>query len=163
MADRHLRDVTDCSACWSGVDLTHDGGLNAGVAGHGAVQFVPNYDRGFAAGITGIPGFVNVVIPADWRTRLNPSDLDLLIKRRIAARYSVGWSRGILWAMLWNIISFTVAILLTGDAIVSFADLVTTFFIVPVTFVRGLATTARAQPAERFRIGSSRCRSCQPN
>lgn len=99
----------------------------AGVAGHGAIQFVPHFDPRFAGGITGIPGFESIVIPADWRTRLNPSNLDLLIERRIAARDSGGRSRGILWAMLWNIISFTLAILLTGGAIVSVADLVTTF------------------------------------
>ena len=52
----------------------------AGVAGHGAIQFVPHFDSGFAGGITGIPGFESIVIPADWRTRLNPSNLDLLIE-----------------------------------------------------------------------------------
>jgi hypothetical protein len=102
-------------------------GHTVGVAGHGAIQFVPHFDPRFAGGITGMPGFESIVIPANWKTLLNPSNLDLLIVRRIAARDSGGRSRGILGAMLWNIISFTVAILLTGGAIVSVADLVTTF------------------------------------
>jgi hypothetical protein len=100
---------------------------NAGVAGRGAIQFVPHFDPRFAGGITGMPGFESIVIPADWQTRLAPSNLEMLIARRIAARNSGGRVRGVLWAMLWNIISLTVAILLTGGAIVSVADLVTTF------------------------------------
>jgi hypothetical protein len=99
----------------------------AGVAGHGAIQFVPHFDPRFAGGITGIPGFETIVIPADWQTRLDPSNLDLLIERRRAARDSGGRFRGILWAMLWNIISFTVAILLSGGEIASVANLVTAF------------------------------------
>lgn len=99
----------------------------AGVAGYGAIQFVPHFDPRFAGGITGIPGFETIVIPADWRTRLNPSNLHLLIERRRAARDSGGRFRGILWAMLWNITSFTVAILLSGGEIASVANLVTAF------------------------------------
>ena len=99
----------------------------AGVAGHDAIQFVPHFDPRFAGGITGMPGFESIVIPADWRTLLKPSNLDLLIERRMAARDSGGRVRGIFWAMLWNIFSLTVAILLAGGAIVSVADLVTTF------------------------------------
>jgi hypothetical protein len=102
-------------------------GHTAGVAGHGAIQFVPHFDPRFAGGITGMPGFESIVIPANWKTRLNPSNLDLLIVRRIAARDSGGRVRGIFWAMVWNIISFAVAILLAGGATVSVADLVTTF------------------------------------
>ena len=99
----------------------------AGVAGYGTIQFVPHFDPRFAGGITGMPGFETIVIPSDWRKRLNPSNLDLLIERRRAARDSGGRSRGILWAMLWNITSFTVAILLSGGEIASVANLVTAF------------------------------------
>lgn len=72
----------------------------AGVAGRGAIQFVPHFDPRFAGGFTGMPGFESIVIPADWRTRLNPSNLDMLIVRRIAARDSGGWVLFVLWAML---------------------------------------------------------------
>lgn len=99
----------------------------AGFAGEGATQFVPHFDQRFSGGITGMPGFESILIPADWRTRLQPSSLRLLVTRRIAARDSGGRVRGIFWAMLWNIISFTVAILLSGGAIVSVANLVTAF------------------------------------
>ena len=99
----------------------------AGVAGHDATQFVPHFDQRFAGGITGMPGFESIVIPADWRTRLKPSSLHMLIERRLAARDSGGRVRGIFWAMLWNILSLTVAILLAGGEVVSVADLVNVF------------------------------------
>lgn len=99
----------------------------AGVAGQGVTQFVPHFDQRFAGGITGLPGFERILVPADWRTRLKPSHLHLLIRRRLAARDSRGRLRGIVWAMLWNITSFTAAILLSGGAIVSVANLVTAF------------------------------------
>jgi hypothetical protein len=35
----------------------------AGVAGHGATQFVPHFDQRFAGGITGMPGFESIIIP----------------------------------------------------------------------------------------------------
>ncbi len=99
----------------------------AGNAGHGATLFVPHFDQRFTGGITGLPGFESILIPAEWRTRLRPSNLNLLVKRRLAARDSGGRRRGIVWAMLWNVTSFTAAILLSGGAIVSVADLVTVF------------------------------------
>jgi len=98
-----------------------------GIAGHGLIQFVPHFDQRFAGGITGLPGFESILIPADWRMRLKPANLNLLVKRRLAARDSGGRLRGIVWAMLWNITSFTAAILLSGGVIASVADLVTVF------------------------------------
>jgi len=51
----------------------------------------------------------------------------MLVKRRRAARDSGGRLRGIVWAMLWNITSFTAAILLSGAVFTSVADLVTVY------------------------------------
>lgn len=56
-----------------------------------------------------------------------PGNPEMLIACRIAARDSVGRARGVLCAMLWDIISVTVAILPGGGALLSVADLVTTF------------------------------------
>jgi len=99
----------------------------AGVSRRGAIQFVQHFDPRFAGGVTGMPGSESIIIPADWQTRLTRSNLQMLIKRRIAARNSGGRVRGVLWAMLWNIVSFAMAILLAGGVFVSVADLVTTF------------------------------------
>jgi len=99
----------------------------AGNAGDGATVFVPHSDQRFTGGITGLPGFESILIPADWRTRLKPPYLTILVKRRRAARDSGGRLRGIVWAMLWNITSFTAAILLSGGVIASVADLVTVY------------------------------------
>jgi len=96
-------------------------------AGDGATLFVPHSDQRFTGGITGLPGFESLLIPADWRTRLKPSHLKMLVQRRRAARDSGGRLRGIVWAMLWNITSFTAAILLSDGVIASVADLVTVF------------------------------------
>jgi len=99
----------------------------AGHAGYGATLFVPHSDQRFTGGITGLPGFESLLIPAEWRTRLKPSYLNMLVRRRRAARDSGGRLRGILGAMLWNITSFTAAIVLSGGVIACVADLVTVF------------------------------------
>ncbi len=99
----------------------------APVEGHGATLFVPHLDQRFAGGITGLPGLESILIPAAWRTRLTPAKLTLIVKRRLAARDSGGRLRGIVWAMLWNIVGFALAILLSGGMIASVADLVTVF------------------------------------
>jgi hypothetical protein len=96
-------------------------------AGDGTILFVPHSDQRFTGGITGLPGFENILIPAGWKSRLKPSNLEILVQRRRAARDSAGRLRGIGWAMLWNMTSFTSAILLSGAVIASVANLVTVF------------------------------------
>lgn len=100
---------------------------HAGEASDGATLFVPHSDQRFAGGITGLPGFESILIPAEWKTRLKPASLEMLVKRRQAARDSGGRRRGIVFAMLWNLISFIAAILLSGSVIASVADLVAVF------------------------------------
>lgn len=99
----------------------------APVKGHRESVFVPHLDQRFAGGITGLPGLESILIPSAWRTRLTPSQLMVIVKRRIAARDSGGRLRGIVWAMLWNTVSFSTAILLNGWVVGSVADLVTVF------------------------------------
>jgi hypothetical protein len=98
-----------------------------GDASDGSTVFVCHSDKRFAGGITGLPGFESILIPADWKTRLQPSFLKMVVNRRRAAFQSGGRLRGILFAMLWNITSFTAAIMMSGAVISSVASLVTVF------------------------------------
>jgi len=90
-------------------------------------QFVQHSDPRFTGGITGLPGFESILVPSDWRTRLQPEWRNMLIRRRRAALKSGGRNRGIVVAMLWNICSFTAAVVASGAAMNSVADLVTVF------------------------------------
>lgn len=96
-------------------------------SGTSAAQFVRHSDPRFAGGITGLPGFESILIPDDWRTNLQPSWVKMLVKRRQAALKSGGRLRGVMAAMLWNISSFTAAVVSSGARMTSVADLVTVF------------------------------------
>jgi hypothetical protein len=89
--------------------------------------FVRHTDQRFVGGITGLPGFESIVIPINWKTKLAPTVLRVLISRRRAALNTGARFRGIVAAMIWNITSFTVAIIVSGAAISSVADLMTVF------------------------------------
>jgi hypothetical protein len=89
--------------------------------------FVRHSDQRFVGGITGLPRFETILIPAEWRARLTPPCLHLLVQRRRAAMSSGGRLRGIVFAMIWNITSFTAAILISGSVVISVADLVNVF------------------------------------
>ncbi len=90
-------------------------------------QFVSHSDSRFAGGITGLPGFESILIPNDWRTRLQPSWLNMVVRRRQAAVQSGGRLRGLVAAILWNITSFTAAVVASGATMNSVADIVTVF------------------------------------
>lgn len=90
-------------------------------------QFVRHSDSRFAGGITGLPGLESILMPEDWKNRLPPAGLRILVKRRQAALQTGGRLRGILAAMVWNISAFTAAILLSGAVVASVADLITVF------------------------------------
>ena len=99
----------------------------AGKVTGGSTLFVRNTDQRFVGGITGLPGCDSILIPDDWKIRLSPSYLTMLVDRRKAAVRSGGRLRGIIVAMLWNTISFALAIAASGSVIVSVADLVNVY------------------------------------
>jgi len=94
--------------------------------GH-ASGFVKHSDQRFVGGITGLPGFESILVPEGWKQNLQPSYIKMLITRRQSAVQSGLRLRGIICAMVWNISSFVVAILLSGGAVQSVAGLVTVF------------------------------------
>ncbi len=93
----------------------------------GTSSFVKHSDQRFAGGITGLPGFESILVPDGWKERLPPSYVKMLVARRRTAVKSGLRLRGVMFAMLWNISSFTIAILVSGGVVKSVADLVNVF------------------------------------
>ncbi|MEQ9410505.1 MAG: hypothetical protein RIK87_22410 [Fuerstiella sp.] len=113
---------------WQLMTAQRIGAADGGTAAvGGSAHYVRHSDQRFVGGITGLPGFESILIPDDWRSRLDPSHLKVVINRRLAALRSGGRFRGILLAMVWNITSFTAAIVASGSELRSVADLVTIF------------------------------------
>ena len=100
---------------------------NRSVKARGISSFVKHSDQRFAGGITGLPGFESILVPDGWKDRLPPSYVKLLVARRRTVVKSGLRSRGVLFAMLWNVTSFTVAIVVSGGVVQSVADLVNVF------------------------------------
>ncbi len=94
----------------------------------GMTSFVQHSDQRFAGGITGLPGFESILIPEGWKHRLQPSYVKLLVARRQAAVEKGLRLQGIVLAMIWNISSFAMAIVVSGGAVQSVADLISVFF-----------------------------------
>jgi hypothetical protein len=97
-----------------------------GCAGHATVMF-RHADRRFAGGVTGLPGFESIIVPASWRDSLEAGHTDLLVQRRRAAIASGGRLRGVVLAMFWNITALTLSLLLSGVVVQSVADATTVF------------------------------------
>lgn len=93
----------------------------------GSTSFVSHSDQRFAGGIAGLPGFESILIPEGWKVRLQPSDIKVLVTRRNAAVNTGLRLRGIMFAMLWNLSCFTIAIVVSGGVVYSVADLVRVF------------------------------------
>lgn len=93
----------------------------------GNSSVVQHSDQRFVGGITGLPGFESILIPAGWKDRLQPSCINMLVTRRRVAVRSGLRLRGVMFAMLWNISSLTVAIVVSGGVVQSVADVVGVF------------------------------------
>ena len=93
----------------------------------GISSFVQHSDQRFVGGTTGLPGFESILVPKGWKDRLQPSCIKMLVTRRRAAVKSGLRLRGVIFAMLWNITSFTLAIVVSGGVVHSVADLIDVF------------------------------------
>lgn len=94
---------------------------------HGISSFVQHSDQRFVGGVTGLPGFESILIPEGWKNRLQPSEIKMLVSRRGAAVKTGLRLRGIIFAMMWNISGFAVAIMASGSVVQTVADLVSVF------------------------------------
>lgn len=93
----------------------------------GSSAFVKHSDQRFVGGVTGLPGFESVLVPEGWKHRLQPSYIKMLVTRRRSAVSTGLRMKGIVYAMLWNISSFAIAIVASGGIAQSVADLVSVF------------------------------------
>ncbi len=98
---------------------------SAAVSAEAAV--VAHRDPRFTGGITGLPGRETIMIPLRWRSELDSVSYSLLIRRRKAALQTGARSKGVITAMVWNMLCFTGAILLAGTEVAAVSDLVSVF------------------------------------
>ena len=96
-----------------------------GIATPGTVVY-NSADSGFVGGFAGWPGRVRIVIPAFWLTQLSPEVCALQIVRRAGTFATGAWTRGVAFAMLWNLAGFTLAAKLSGSDLSEPAGLMTT-------------------------------------
>ncbi len=92
-----------------------------------SVLFVSHSDHRFAGGVSGIPGFEMILIPSAWRDKMTSSHINTIIERRRKAIESKGRLRGSLFAIIWNAVGLSIALLISGLAISSVAGLITVF------------------------------------
>jgi hypothetical protein len=86
---------------------------------------VRHHDPGFTGGIIGLGKRLKIVIPQAW-LRFSTEQLATLIARRAVAVETGSYRKGVIAAVLWNVIGFAVCSLLPGANLTSVAGLVAT-------------------------------------
>lgn len=92
----------------------------------GRVTLLKHHDTGFTGGIVGLPGWETIVLPAATVQKLSPEQLAIMIARRSEAIESGSRTRGLILALAWVIVGFTISTLLPGAGVTSVADLAMT-------------------------------------
>lgn len=90
------------------------------------VEVLSHSDPGFTGGVVGLPGKETIIIPRSWFNHLSTDQLAIAVTRRIIAIESNSRSKGMLLALIWILIGFTLSTLLPGAGVKSIAQLVTT-------------------------------------
>jgi hypothetical protein len=70
---------------------------------------VDSHDRDFTGGIFGRPARETVVMPAHWKEQVKPELMEVMAMRRLGAIVSGSRNRGMLFAILWNLLGFGLA------------------------------------------------------
>lgn len=94
--------VARASVKWESFYDNHKGKL---------VIYLDNEDPGFTGGISGIPGMEAFVIPNKWRTEMTDKMLTVMKGRRHGAIQTLSHAKGFLAAFLWNLIAFSIAVM----------------------------------------------------
>lgn len=81
-------------------------------------------DPGFVGGIVGLPGREQLILPAAWRNELTPSVLATELARRQGVLATGSRTRGLLVAIIWNLVGFIVSSHMPGAALADAAGLV---------------------------------------
>ncbi|MEM6262227.1 MAG: hypothetical protein AAGI38_06955 [Bacteroidota bacterium] len=90
--------------------------------------FVDAPDPGFTGGIAGGLRRETILVPNHWQESTKGEMLDVLKARRVGAILSGSRTRGVLLAILWNALLFTLAILLSPEGVATVNGVVTTSF-----------------------------------
>lgn len=90
------------------------------------VEVLSHSDPGFTGGVVGLPGRETIIIPRSWFSQLSAEQIAVAVTRRLIAIESNSRSKGLLLALLWILIGFTLSALLPGAGVKSVAQLVTT-------------------------------------
>ena len=106
---------------------------------------VRHHDPGFTGGIIGLGKRLKIVIPQAW-LRFSTEQLATLIARRAVAVETGSYRKGLIAAVLWNVIGFTVCSLLPGANLTSGCWFGGNHLLVYPVVVSGLADVANGQP-----------------
>lgn len=93
--------------------------------GGGGSEVVVDLGESFTGGIVGLPGFDRVLVPKSWKTALSAEELDALVSRRQAIVASGARARGVLGAVAWVTLGFTLSLAVPGASLLTPAGLVT--------------------------------------
>ena len=81
-------------------------------------------DPGFVGGLVGFPRAERLIVPGDWQRELAPDLLAAELTRRSGAIATGGRTRGLLIALVWNALGFSLACILPGSSPSSASGLV---------------------------------------
>ena len=87
------------------------------------IMTLEHHGTGFTGGIAGFPGMETVVLPADMLAKLSPEQLAIVIARRLEAIQGGSRTRGLLLAIVWVIVGFSLSTKLPGADVTSVAGL----------------------------------------
>lgn len=86
------------------------------------VTLLSGEDEGFTGGVVGPPGAARVIVPAHWQAEFGGETTRIAIARRQSVAESASRTRGLVWAVLWNIAGFLLAATLVPGAGVATAS-----------------------------------------
>lgn len=81
-------------------------------------------DPGFVGGIVGLPGRERLILPDAWRKAFTVATLATEFTRRQGALATGSRTRGLLVALTWNLVGFTLATYLPGSSLADAAGLI---------------------------------------
>lgn len=92
------------------------------------IHTVESEDEAFTGGVTGHPGRERIILPAHWKDQVPGEIMGALKVRRLATVLSGSRTRGLLAALIWNLVWFAIAVGLTPYSLNSVSGILTTVF-----------------------------------
>ncbi|MFK7971520.1 MAG: hypothetical protein AB8F95_14210 [Bacteroidia bacterium] len=92
--------------------------------GHLRFAVLETEEQNFTGGIVGRPGKETIVLPAQWQKMLKPELMEIVTAGRLGAIMSGSRNRGLVFAIVWNLIGFALATMLSPHALASAAGVI---------------------------------------